>query len=378
VAATAGREIETSFKAPALRKQPVAPVTTGELLSTKAAAPAAASNAAAVQNSLTYTPGPALQDQITLGFLHILRALSDLTGVDLFFKVNSLLVSNAPPAILTLGLDTRQTTYTTDDGTKWKVWEFHPPNPTGRTVIALHGGGFITQPNLLHWIDYTTMARDTGATVIVPLYPLATTDAGRPTVVVPDMADFISSQIEASGGAQNVSVYADSAGSTYAMGAVRQLLLDGKPVPSSMVLLSLSADFSSSNPDILKVYDPIFNIKNLSSYDSHFTDGIPDVQHSLISPLFYEPEILEHMPPTTIYVGQSEILYPDTLLLHEQAVLDNAPISVVVGTGLPHDWPSGGIPQYSQVAVVRPDIYRQLGLTHAAPRRPTLHAITGK
>jgi acetyl esterase/lipase len=317
---------------------------------------------AAVSNTLTYTAGPNLRDQITLAIMWGFRALSNLIGVDVFAAIGKAMESSGPPSFLTFGLTTQTTTYTSADGTNWTVWEFQASTPSGKTVIALHGGGFVDQPEFLHWIDYTSMARDTGATVIVPLYPLATTEAGSANVLIPEMADFVSKQI-AQYGAQNVSVYGDSAGSTIAMATMRQLILDSKPLPSSMVLLSLAADYSVSNPDIAKVADPIFDIHSLSAWNSHFTDGISDTQHSMLSPLFYDPAILAALPPTTIYVGQNEILYPDTLLLYQQAVQDDSPISVVVGTGVVHDWPLTGLPIYSQGPVVRPAIYRELGLT---------------
>ena len=31
----------------------------------------------------------------------------------------------------------------------------------------------VYQPTIFHWLNYAAMARDTGATVVVPLYPLA-------------------------------------------------------------------------------------------------------------------------------------------------------------------------------------------------------------
>jgi acetyl esterase/lipase len=82
--------------------------------------------------------------------------------------------------------------------------------------------------------------------------------------------------------------------------------------------------------------------------------------------LFMETEVLQAFPPTTIYVGEEEFLLPDNLLLHQRAVDIGAPISMVVGLGLPHDWAQGGLPTYSQTPVVRSDIYRELGLTPSA------------
>jgi triacylglycerol lipase len=55
----------------------------------------------------------------------------------------------------------------------------------------------------------------------------------------------------------------------------------------------------------------------------------------------------------------------DSLVLHQRAVTEGAPIALVVGRGQVHDWPLGGIPLYSQTTVVRPDIFRQLGIIPA-------------
>ena len=340
LAAASRREFENAFVAPSLVEQVVP-----------------------VENSLTYTPPPTFQDQITMMVYEVLRVITKVTGFNVYATLGRLIAMREPPFFLTWGLDTQRTGWTSPDGAEWEVWQFAPPEPTEKTVVAFHGGGFIFEPNILNWIDYTQMARETGATVIVPLYPLATTEAGRATVVVPEAADFISHQIDLNG-AENVSLYADSAGTAIAISAVRELLLAGKPVPSSMVLLSLTADGTLSNPDIREVDDPLFDVDNAEDvFDSHWLDGITDRRDPLVSPLFFETEILKALPPTTIYVGEREILYPDTLLLHQRAVEEGAPISVVVGTGLVHDWPSSGLPLYSATAAVRPDIYRQLGLT---------------
>ena len=124
---------------------------------------------------------------------------------------------------------------------------------------------------------------------------------------------------------------------------------------------SAPMDMSNSNPDIRNVDDPYFDLDNLEAWDSHWTDGV-DLQDPLVSPLFFEDDVLKKLPPTTIYVGQRAILYPDTLLFRQRAVDLGAPISVVVGTGIVHDWPASGLPIYSQAVAVRPDIYGELGL----------------
>lgn len=357
--AFARRELETALAPPSVTDAAVGLPTTSQAL----VVDPSDVQVHAVANTLTYTAPPDLIDQLIVSGLRLARDVFGAFGLNFGGIVGSLVSSQDPPFFLTFGLTAQQMQYEISPGNVWKVWTFTPPNPTGKTVIGLHGGGFIFEPNFQHWIDYTQMARDTGATVVVPIYPLATTPAGSIVKVQPVMADFISQQIDRYG-AENVSIHADSGGVTYAFGAVRELILRGDSVPARMVLLSGQADFSGTNPDIRLIDDPFFDPDNLDFYlNNHAFDGITGGNDPRISPLFMETEVLQALPPTTIYVGEVEILLPDNLLLYQRAVDIGAPISMVVGTGLPHDWALSGfrIP-YSQTPVVRPDIYRQLGL----------------
>ncbi|CAA0128343.1 Triacylglycerol lipase [Mycolicibacterium vanbaalenii] len=326
---------------------------------------------AAPAESITYTAEPTFFDQVVVFSLRVMRGISRFTGVDVNGLLAKALESARPPWFVKHGLDVRSTEYQVSDGNTWQVWEFQPPNPTGKTVIAVHGGGFVVQPLVTHWSDYAAMARTTGATVVVPMYPLATTEAGSATRVVPAMAQFISHHIAARG-AEDVSVYADSAGTILAMSAVRELVLSGRPVPASMVLLSPAPDASLSNPAIRDIDDPVIDVDNLDFYTdgSHWADGFEPTD-PMVSPLFIEDAVLAGFPPTTIYIGTLEIGLPDTLLLHEKWNAAGGTASLVVGTGQIHDWALGGSIN-SQASKVRPEIYRQLGLNGVADGPATI------
>ena len=69
------------------------------------------------------------------------------------------------------------------------------------------------------------------------------------------MADLISAQIDQHG-AENVSVFGDSAGGNIALVAVQEMVRRGDPVPSRMVLSSPALDSTLSNPAIQFVDDP--------------------------------------------------------------------------------------------------------------------------
>lgn len=319
----------------------------------------------AAQDSIVFTAPPNLFDHVVVSSLRVLRGISNLVGVDIYGLLAKALERDKPPTYLTRRLDVEQTQYEIADGSTWQVWEFHPLDPTGKTVVAIHGGGFLVEPLTTNWKDYANMARDTGATVIVPLYPLATTEAGSATKVVPGMAQLISDQIAAHG-AQNVSVYADSAGTILAMSALRQLVLDKHPIPASVVLLSPAPDASLSNPAIREIDDPVINVDDLDFYDSggYWAKGF-DPKDPMVSPLFIEDAVLAAMPPTTIYIGTLEIGLPDTLLFWQKWNTAGGTVSLVIGQGQIHDWALGGSIN-SQASKVRPDIYRQLGLTDSA------------
>ncbi|GAA2535343.1 alpha/beta hydrolase fold domain-containing protein [Mycolicibacterium diernhoferi] len=317
---------------------------------------------AAAPGTVTYTAGPTLFDRVAVVALRVIREVSKFLGVNLYGQLGKAMASSNPPFFARFGLDVKRTEFEVAPGNAWKVWEFTPREPSGKTVIAVHGGGFILEPIALHWIDYADMARRTGATVVVPLYPLATTERGAAVNIVPGMADFIAARIAADG-AENVSIYADSAGPNLALGAIREMVLRGDELPSSMVLISFTPDLSLSNPAAFEIDDPILDLDNLEFYSgvNHWGDGL-DPRDPMISPLFLEEEVLAALPPTTIYVGSLEFVLPDTLLFHQRAVAAGASVSTVVGVGQYHDWPIGGLPINSQAPKVRKAIFRQLGL----------------
>ena len=183
----------------------------------------------------TFTGEPSIVSQVFTAVFRVVRAVGDFLGVDLTIPLAQLLSSDSPPWFTTLGLNVQRSEF---EG--MPVWTLQSPGSTsGKDVVAIHGGAFILQPNIFNWFDYAAMARNTGATVIVPIYPLV--PQGTAGTVVPAMADLISSQIDQHG-AENVSVYGDSAGGAIALAAVQELVRRGDPVPSHMVLISPALD----------------------------------------------------------------------------------------------------------------------------------------
>ncbi|WP_052238678.1 alpha/beta hydrolase fold domain-containing protein [Mycolicibacterium setense] len=308
------------------------------------------------------TPGPSLTDQITVFGMEALKQVSQVIGVNITMKLGELITTPTPPWFTTIGLTVTKGTYEGGD-----VWVITPPNRTDERVIAVHGSGFVYDPNIIHWMDYTQMARETGATVVVPRYPLIP-DGGTAEKSVPPMADFIANEVETYG-AENVSIYADSAGGTLSALAVQKIVRDCNGdsgcletrVPSRMVLLSpgLNGEEIYTDPNVELVNDPVVWLtEEDKEYYGQWASGPEELWNPLLGPT-------DGMPPTTIYVGSREQAAPGALRYAERMVDadPNADVTVVIGMGQIHDWAQGGpIPINSQSANYRDDVYRQLGI----------------
>lgn len=246
------------------------------------------------------------------------------------------------------------------------VWSMAPKKATGEYVLALHGGGFVTEANILNWADYAAMARQTGATVVVPIYPLAP-PKGTASVdtLVPPMADYLAAMIDAHG-TDNVSLYGDSAGGTYAMLVAQELVrrcradaacVLAEEEPSRMVLISPVLHLTLSGPVVDDIDDPIIPARLPPSAGGELNADDPRVNPIMV-------EDLTGLPPTAIYVGTVERPYPGDLMFRDKLLAQDpdADFTVVIGDGQMHDWALGGIFVNSQARLWRPTIYRQLGL----------------
>ncbi len=294
----------------------------------------------------TFTGTPSLATRIETAALYPVKDLLTITGVyNQWGNPNSpilavlasnapglsLILGNSPPKILPLllGETVQHTTY---DG--MSVVQITPARPDGNYVIGIHGGAFILPPTIFHWIDYSMMAYQTGATIEVPIYPLMQ-QGGTAGVVVPKMAGLISTEITAHG-ASHVSVLGDSAGGTLALASVEYLVANNQAVPASMVLLSPWLDVSDTNPNIAYVHDPYLpplgsGAQNIGKV---WAGNLAENNYE-VSPLYGS---LKGLPSTYVYSGSLDSVSPDALILQQEAVAQVAPISFALVNGEIHDW----------------------------------------
>jgi triacylglycerol lipase len=312
----------------------------------------------------TYTGGPSLPTRFEEAALWPVKPFLAFSGLEPMIENPSspllslltgdtpllgIFIGNSPPKLLPLllGETVQHTTYN-----GMQVVQITPAHPSGNYVVAIHGGAFILPPSIFHWLDYTVMAYQTGATIEVPIYPLLQ-QGGTAGTVVPQMAGFINHEVTTLG-PSHVSVIGDSAGGNLALAATEFMVQQHETVPSSMVLLSPWLDLTMSNPNIALVQDPLLPLGPAQVIGREWAGNLP-VTDPMVSPL---KGSLSGLPPTYVYSGNLDILSPDVLVLQHEAAMAGAPFSFVLGNGEIHDWiiltPDG--PQYW------PQIDQELGV----------------
>lgn len=317
-----------------------------------------------------YVGQPSVVQQVFIGALQVLNFILRLSPVPIPFNLSGssaripILGDGTPPFFvtgdLTVGTSTFDDFTDPETGAAWKVYTLTPPSPTGKYVVAVHGGSFIGEVNVFQWAMYADMARDTGATVIVPIFPLAPTATAA--TLVPQMADFIGAQANLYG-AENVSVLGDSSGGAIALSATQLLVARQRAsqdpaavaIPGHLVLLSPVLDVSVSNPAIASVDDPLLT-PAYSRANGLAYAGSLDPRDPLVSPLFGD---LSGLPPTTVYSGSRDIRSPDVLVLRD-LLPPGADFTFELRAGYIHDWMIFGfLPDALQE---RPGMYEHLGI----------------
>jgi triacylglycerol lipase len=305
-----------------------------------------------------WTGEPSFVHELVVGAFRVIGAVGGVFGAQspltLLGSPNylgALFTGDSPPSWTTSGLNVQRSEF---EG--MPVWTLQAPgSASDKYVVGIPGGGYVYQPSLFHWLEYATWARDTGATVVVPVYPLA--PQGTAATVVPVMADLISSQIDQHG-AQNVSVYGDSAGGGLALAAVQELVRRGNPVPSHMVLISPALDATLSDPASQTIDDPALNYSEAQGWVRLWAGDL-DLADPRVSPLYGS---LVGLPPTAVYSGSLDLLSPQALRLRERALAEGVDMTFVLREGLIHNWAAGGGLLLPEALDVRPDIYEQLGI----------------
>ncbi|MFD1887279.1 alpha/beta hydrolase [Paenibacillus wenxiniae] len=178
--------------------------------------------------------------------------------------------------------------------------------PSGKHIFYLHGGAYVSQPLDEHWLFLQHVAKQTGATITVPIYPKAPNYQYQESF---DKVTAIFTQLLGKINPDQIVLMGDSAGAGFALALAQLFKEKGIPQPGNIILMSPWLDVSMSNPDIsaLESVDPMLGTPFLVAAAKAYAGGT-DLTDPLLSPIYGS---IEGLGKITLFVGTHELFLAD-------------------------------------------------------------------
>ncbi len=226
---------------------------------------------------------------------------------------------------------------------------------SGAVILYLHGGGYVAGD-----LDYangfgSALAAKCGVRVFTVEYSLAPENV-YPTAL-DDVMDAYGHLLSSGYNPSRIILCGESAGGGLCYALCQKLRDKGRTVPAGIIAISPWTDLtlSSSSYKINKKSDPYMTVEKLKYYADCYVYGAnrdakgrlfpkrndnveEDIRiksDSRISPLF---DSQEKMPDSLIFVGGDEIMYDDSVLLHEKLIAAGCNSEIVVAPELWHGY----------------------------------------
>lgn len=200
---------------------------------------------------------------------------------------------------------------------------------TGRSVLYLHGGGYVNSISPQHWALVSRLC-DQGATVHVPLYGLAPQHTFTEAY---ELLDRVYDGLAA----EELVIMGDSAGGGLALGFAQTLRDTGRPPPRALTLIAPWLDIACRNPEIdaLEPLDPWLARPGALLAGRAWAGGA-DRDDPRLSPVLGD---MAGLPPLRVYCGTRDIVYPDVKVLDRKARDAGVAVDLTIAEGACHVYP---------------------------------------
>ncbi len=187
------------------------------------------------------------------------------------------------------------------------VYTISPKPGSGNVVIVyLHGGAYVNNLLRLHWNLISLLVEKTGATIIIPDYPLA------PQAHCSDVYAFLwryLSELESQYRGKRFIFMGDSAGGGLALGLAQYMRNEHKPMASQIIMLSPWLDLSMQNPEIdsVECFDKMLGKEALLQAAKIYAGTLP-LNDYRVSPIYGN---FDGLGEVSLFIGTHDILMPD-------------------------------------------------------------------
>ena len=203
---------------------------------------------------------------------------------------------------------------------------------SGKVLLYLHGGGYVSCSPQTHRPITTTLARLLKCRVFAVDYRLAPEHPFP--AAVDDAAEAFSWLLESGVPAENIALAGDSAGGGLVMATMLRSRQQGRPLPACAVCLSPWVNLTGFGKYRNAGSCSMFNPDDVTTFAKIYLRGAsPELPEA--SPVFAD---LSGLPPVLIQVSSTELLFNDSVLLNEKALRCGVRSTLRIYPGLPHVW----------------------------------------
>ncbi|HVU38957.1 MAG TPA: alpha/beta hydrolase [Opitutales bacterium] len=203
-----------------------------------------------------------------------------------------------------------------------------------RTLLFLHGGGYLMCSPRTHRTLTTFFARQFPARVLAPAYRLA------PENQFPAALDDVTAcyrWLRAQGiPAKEIVLAGDSAGGGLLLGLLLRLRDAGEALPAAAACLSPWTDLAATGDSLVtNTFSEVFYYGESVAIAAKLYLGPTPSTHPLASPLYAD---LHGLPPLIIHASDSEGTRDDSVRFAAKARAAGVPVQFKLWPGLPHVW----------------------------------------
>lgn len=212
-----------------------------------------------------------------------------------------------------------------------------PPN---RTILYLHGGGFMAPIDPFQVRYAARLAAAIGARVVMPDYPLTPEHTWRES----HEALVALAQRWAAASPGGLILAGDSAGGGLALAVTLAMRDRGGPQPSHVLLISPWVDLSESTAETEEASreDPWLFLGKMRAYAGWWAGSPADLTRPEVSPALGD---LSGLPPALMFFGTRDTLLPGGRLLVRRGYEAGWDLTYVEQPGLLHVYPLMPIPE---------------------------------
>jgi len=215
------------------------------------------------------------------------------------------------------------------------VVKIHATIPTSRTIIYLHGGGFVFGLSPVYLRHMKRLAKLCRTNVIALDYSLA---PEQPYPQALEEIQRVWQQLIADGAIDPTStvLVGDSAGGNLALASSMRWRDAALPQPACLALISPGLDATLRGESYTKkaAVDPVLTRSKLEFFSSTYAGSTPK-DNPFISPVYAD---VSGLPPVVIHVGSEEMLLSDSQVVVQKIRESGGDVTLLQGEGMWHCW----------------------------------------